>query len=135
MKRILLLLLVGASLTCPVLAQDAPSTPPPHGGPGGPGGFMGMRNLTPDERKQVIADREAALKANPDLAAREKELRDKMMALQKDIDAAMIAADPSVAPILAKMHADGPPHKHKDNGDSTPPANGDDSTSGGHSSQ
>ena len=115
MKRIFLTLLVGASLTCPVLAQDnnptpPPTTPPPHRGEGGPPGF---RNLTPAERKQLMTDHEAALKANPDLATQEKDLREKLRVVEKQIDAAMIQADPSVAPIIAKLHADGP-RKHKD---------------------
>jgi hypothetical protein len=71
-----------------------------HGGPGG---------LTRDEMEELHAAHDAALKANPDLAIEEKAVRDK-------IEAAMVAADPKVEAILAKMKAhhggpgmDGPP--------------------------
>lgn len=120
MKRILLLLSLGAILTCPSFAQDqdstnaAPQGPPPGEGP--PGG-----GLTPDERQELKSAHDAALQANPDLAAQEKQLREEMDALHKQIDAAMIKADPNVAPIIAKMQAAHHHHDGPDGGDGPPP--------------
>ena len=120
MKRILLVLSLGAFLAAPAFAQSAgtntpPANPPPHG-PGGPppGGHLGGMNvLTPEERDQLKSAHDAALAANPALDAEFKDLQEKQKALQEKIKAAMIKADPSVAPILAKMeaahHHDGPP--------------------------
>jgi hypothetical protein len=101
MKRTLLLLTMGALLTVPALAQTSVSGtttsnfPPPHPHDG-PGGHMG--GLTPKVRQELMAARQEAMQANPELAAEQK-------ALQEKINAAMIKADPNVAPIIAKLEA------------------------------
>ena len=106
MKRSFLLLAMGVLLSVPVLAQSqggaagAPPANPPHNKdgapPGGGGGHMG--GLSPEERQELMSARKAAMDANPDLAAEQK-------ALQEKINAAMIKADPKVAPLIAKMDA------------------------------
>jgi hypothetical protein len=102
MKRTLLLLALGAFIAVPAMAQQPPTNStnaPSHvHSPGG--GHMGgpMAGLTPEERQEVMAARQAAFQADPSLQAEQE-------ALQQKIDAAMVAADPKVAPILAKMEA------------------------------
>jgi len=85
-------------------AQDA--TPRQRGGGGGPGGgFMrgpGFDSLSQDEKDKVKAAMEKALQ-DPKV----KEARDKMEAAAKELrdatQAAAVAADPSVEPILKKL--------------------------------
>jgi len=116
MKRILLVLILGAALASPSFAQPADSTnAPPQGPP--PGGHHGG-GLTSDEWQQLKSAHDAALQANPDLAAQEKQLKEEMEALHKKLDAAMIKADPKVAPILAKLEA---AHQHHGDQDGPPP--------------
>jgi len=101
MKRILLLLALGAFLSVPAFAQSQGSagtstqTAPKHDGP--PVGRH-MDGLTPEEHHELMAAHQAAMQANPDLEQEQKALQDK-------INAAMIKADPNVAPIIAKMEA------------------------------
>ena len=73
-----------------------------------------MGGLTPEEQQELRAARKAAMDANPDLAAEQKALQDK-------INAAMIKADPKVAPIIAKLEA---AHQHHE-GDGGPKPGGD----------
>jgi Spy/CpxP family protein refolding chaperone len=88
---------------------STPSTPSPHhfhhhhGGAG----------LTADERTELKNDYQSALANNADLKtdsdnlkAQEKALREQAKALHEKVDAAMVAADPNVQPILAKLKAD-----------------------------
>jgi hypothetical protein len=124
MKKIFFLLTLGAALTCPSLvkAQDSTTTPPS-------GGFhhdhMGF--LTDAQKAELKAAREAAFTAHPCLKTEADALKashqpgtppsdaDKAswQAFQEKLDAAMVAADPNVAPILdeikAHHHHDGPP--------------------------
>ena len=118
MKRLLLLLTLGAALTCPSFAQstnstNTPPSPPPPGG----GHHGGM--LTDEERQELHAAHDAALQADPDLAAEGKDLQAKMQAYHQKLDAAMIKADPKVEPIITKMEA---AHPHRDGPDAPPPS-------------
>jgi hypothetical protein len=82
--------------------------------------------LTPDEQAQVKKDYESVLASNADLKtasdslkAQEKTLHEQCKALRDKIHAAMIAADPSVGPILDKLAAakkKGGHHHHHDAG-------------------
>src|SRR5476651_1436284 len=121
MKRTLLLLTLGAILTCPSFAQPASTNAPPSGPP--PGGHHGMDFLTDAEKQEMHKAHDAALAADPSLATEEKSLRDqmdaahesgeppsddlkaKMHAFRDKMDAAMIKADANVAPIIAKIKA------------------------------
>src|SRR5271155_1264957 len=126
MKRIFLLLTLGAALTCPSFAQPADSTnaPPPGGPPDG--GFHhdhGMGFLTDAEKAELKKAHDAAIAADPSLATEEKANWDAMKAAHESgtpptddqkaawkafhekMDAAMIKADPNVAPIIAKIQA------------------------------
>ena len=137
MKRTFLLLTLGAILICPSFAQaqDSSNTPPPGAPPGGPHrlGF-----LTEAERAELKKAHEAAIAADPSLKTEGESLRAshqpgtpptdaekaQFKAFQEKLDAAMIAADPDVAPIIAKIKA----HHHDGPGGSggtppTPPAN------------
>lgn len=130
MKRILLLLTLGAALACPSLAKADDSTNAPPSGPP-PGGHRGFGFLTPAERQELKAAREAAFKADPSLQTDQDALKASRQAgtpptdaekaqwkaFQDKLDAAEIAADPNVAPIIAKMKA----HRHHDGGGTTPP--------------
>ena len=109
------LLLAGAlcatGLTA-ALADDTStdSTPPPAPPPGEHHGHHGAP-LTPDEWAQLKKDREAAFAANPDLKTEEETLHQQMKDHQDKVDAAILAQDPSAAPLLAKLKAahHGPP--------------------------
>jgi hypothetical protein len=88
--------------------SDRSSPPPPpqgehHGRRGGP--------LTPDEWAQLKKDREAVFASNPDLKTEEETLHQQMKDHQDKVDAAIIAQDPSAAPLIAKLKAahHGPP--------------------------
>ncbi len=93
MPRILLPLVLGASLVCTPWSRAAdstnaaPQTPPPtnappNGPPPGEGehhhGGMLDKILTPEEKAEVMKAHEEALAQNPSLEAEEKDLTDKM---------------------------------------------------------
>lgn len=79
--------------------------------------------LTDAEKQELKAAHDAAIQANPSLGTEGKDLGDQMRAAReagqkpsddllaqmqayhKKLNAAMIAADPNVAPIIAKMDA------------------------------
>jgi CHASE3 domain sensor protein len=61
--------------------------------------------LAVNEWQELRSVRETTLKNNPDLAAEYKALLAEMDEQQKDLEAAMIKADPKVAPIVAKLEA------------------------------
>ena len=110
MKRILLLATV-VVLICPLHAS-ATDTPAPA---------AARVALSPDEKKELMKAKTDALAADPALAAEQKDLKDKIKAAkttggalspdlvaQKEasdqkLHAAMIKADPNVAPIIEKM--------------------------------
>jgi hypothetical protein len=118
MKRILLLLTLGAALACPsfVKAQDSTNTPPSGPPPGAP---HRLAFLTDAERQELKTAHDAAIAADPSLQTDEEALKAshqagtpptdadkaKWQAFHDKMDAAMIAADPNVAPILAKIKA------------------------------
>ena len=86
-----------------------------------------MSTLTPAERDQLMAARQKAITDNPNLQTEGMDLMQKGMALQagtatdadkaafrtaamaygEEVRAAMIKADPAVAPLLAKVEAEG----------------------------
>jgi hypothetical protein len=110
MKRLALFFIIGLSLAGTVWAQQAGSTPasPPNLPPGAP--FVGANQITitPDEWQELRTARSEALKSNPDLVAANKKLMDRMRALEDKIDAAMVKADPTIAPIIAKFETNRP---------------------------
>ena len=137
MKRLLFALTLSAAVALPALAQptdstapassNAPSnTPPPDGGPGGdhggPGGHHDMKFLTDAEKAELKKAHDAAIGADPTLGTEEEALkaahkpgtppsadeREKMHAFRDKMDAAMIKADPAVAPIIEKIKAHHP---------------------------
>jgi hypothetical protein len=57
----------------------------------------------PSGWQKLRSVRDTTLQNNPDLAAEYKSLLGEMDQQQKDLDAAMIKADPKVAPIVAKL--------------------------------
>jgi hypothetical protein len=118
MKNILLILTLGVALACPSFAQADDTT-------ASPGGYhdRGMGSLTDAQKKELKAAREAAFAADPSLKTEADALKasresgtppsdaDKASwkAFQEKLNAAMIKADPNVAPILAliKTHHHG----------------------------
>jgi Spy/CpxP family protein refolding chaperone len=127
MKRLLSLLAAGALLSFPLLAQDSPPPSAPSSGQHDTsyaiqknGSAQEITSLTPTEIQELRDAHEAALAADPFLAAEGQVLAEKMQAYRKKLNAAMIKADPKVAAILAKIpprHLDGP-------GGPPPPPNG-----------
>ena len=134
-----LLLTLGAALTCPSLAKADDSAPPPPPPGEGPGGHHHMDFLTDAEKAELQKAREAAFAADPSLKTEEEALRadhkpgtppsdadkEKFKAFQDKLDAAEIAADPGVEPIIAKIkahhHGPGGPGGHGDDGAPPPP--------------
>jgi Spy/CpxP family protein refolding chaperone len=146
MKRKLLLITLGVALAGSAWAQSTnstntpPANPPPPGGPP-PGGHHHLdlsKILTPEERQELDAAHAAAIKANPDLGAQEKELIGEMQEahdsgeppdpalftqmadLRKKLHDAMIKADPKIKPILAKLDAAMKLHFHLPGGAGSP---------------
>jgi hypothetical protein len=104
MKRLTLLLIAALSLAGITWAQQPgsnPSAQPPGALPGG----ASRPTITPEEWQELRAAHAAALKANPDVVAENKKLLERMSALEQKLNAAMVKADPSVAPIIAKFEA------------------------------
>ena len=87
---------VGAPVTNVAPANPAPNIP---------SAFSHTLFISSDELQRLRADREAALRVNPDLAAEEKEIISEIQAQQDKFDAAAIKADPKVAPIIARLTA------------------------------
>ena len=111
MKQLALLFIAGLSLTGTAWAQQAGSAPassPPNLPPGAPPAGTGQIMITPDEWQELRAARSAALQANPDLLARHNKLLERMRALEDKLDAAMIKANPAIAPIIAKFEGNRP---------------------------
>ena len=68
--------------------------------------------LTADQWAELKKDREAVYTDNPDLKTEEESLHQQMKAHMDKVDAAIVAKDPAIAPVLAKMkegHHHGPP--------------------------
>jgi Spy/CpxP family protein refolding chaperone len=143
MKRLLFVLTLGAALALPAFAQSTDSTNAPPPGEGGPGGHHDhMKFLTDAEKAELHKAHDAAIAADPGLATEEKaqwddmkasheagtpptdEQKEKMHALHDEIDAAMIKADPAVAPIIEKIkaHHHGPGGPDGAGGPPPPPA-------------
>lgn len=78
-------------------AQATPP-PPPQGGGNGP-----MANLSEAERAQVKAAHDKAIQQNPALDQKMKAAHQAMEEARKSMHEAMIAVDPTVESILAKM--------------------------------
>jgi len=137
MKRILLVLTLGAALSSTAFAQpDTTTNTPPPGPPPGEGEHHhGMDFLTDADKQELHKAHDAAIAANPALGTEEESLKSEMEAARESgtpptddqkeqwhafrekMDAAMIAADPDVAPILAKIKA----HHHGPGGPGGPP--------------
>ena len=64
--------------------------------------------LTQDDLAQLRTARFAALKANPDFDAKAVQLAAKLRSFQQKLTAAMIKADPKVAPVVAKIEGGHP---------------------------
>lgn len=103
--KTLLLLLAGLILATSPLSLRAQNTnaqatppPPPHGGGHGP-----MANSSDAERAQVKAAHDKAIQQNPALDQKMKAAQQAMEEARKSMHDAMIAIDPTVEPILAKM--------------------------------
>lgn len=77
--------------------QQAPAQRPPMVPPSPP--------LSNAEFEHLRAVHEAVLKANPDLDKEYKQLLGALQAEKGELKAAMIKADPKVAPIIAKIDA------------------------------
>ncbi len=85
----------GSASVIPAANSQAPAAAQPHQAP-----FVSQ-----DEFRQLQSARDAALQANPDLAAEYKQIISDMQAQQVKFDAALIKADPKVAPVVAKLVA------------------------------
>ncbi len=128
MKKFLLFFTATALAALPLCADDDTNNAPPPGPPGGH--HHGMNFLTAAQKAELKKAHDDAIAADPSLATEEKQIRDQMKAnrdagtpptqeemeagkaFHEKMDAAMIKADPDVAPILEeikKHHPHGPP--------------------------
>ena len=146
MKRLLFVLTLGAALACPAMAQPADSTStnaPPDGPPPGEHHHdHDMKFLTDAEKAELKKAHDAAIAGDPSLKTEEDSIHATMKAdheagtppsdadkatfeaFRDKMDKAMIAADPAVEPILAKIkaHHHGGPGGHGGDGGTPPPA-------------
>lgn len=115
LKLPLLLLLVAASTALPLGAQttnapakgeNLPPPPPPQGAPGQRGP---MALLNDEERAKLKAAHDTAIQMDPSLEQAMKDAQQALQKARKAMNDAMIAADPSVEAILAKMNPPKPP--------------------------
>jgi len=100
-----------AALTAPfaVRAADAPSTTAPAATPapegrrgGGREGGRELQSLTPEEQTKYKAAQETARK-DPKVKAAQEKMFAAIKESREALDAAMIAADPSVEPLVKKV--------------------------------
>ena len=112
---------MGALLACPTLTKADDATPPPpgEGPPPGEHHHPDLSFLTDAQKAELKKDHDAVMAAHPDWATEEQSLRaahqpgtpptedemNQMKALHDKVDAAMIALDPAVAPIIAEVKA------------------------------
>jgi hypothetical protein len=96
MKSLLLIYLIGALGALSAVGQIA--VIPGHATASSPPG-----SLTPMEWQELRAAHQAALRENPALATKAIALAQKMRAFQSKLHAAMIQANPSIAPVVAKL--------------------------------
>jgi hypothetical protein len=106
--------LLAASLPVALRAQEMPQSntpstnqeappPPPSPSSSGPGPRGPMANLSEQERAQLKAAHDKATQQNPTLEEAMKSAHQAMEKARKEMHDAMVAIDPSVAPILAKI--------------------------------
>src|ERR1700678_608764 len=88
--------LAGAPVT-----NVAPANPVPNI----PQAFSHSFIISPGEIQRLRADRNAALRTNPDLTAEYQQIISALRAEQNQLDADAIKADPKVASISAKLNA------------------------------
>jgi hypothetical protein len=107
MKSTLLIATLGLCLTSAVWLKaddtdtSSTSTPPPEGHH-----HWGMSDA---DKAKLKAAYDSAIQSDPDLKTEGEQLRQQEEAYHKKLHDAMVAADPSVEPLLAKMHRHGPP--------------------------
>jgi hypothetical protein len=82
-------------------ATTVPGNPAPNTPPEAPHPAL----VSQSEFQQLQAARDAAMQANPDLAAEYKQIIKDLQNEQNELDTAMIKADPKVEPIVAKLVA------------------------------
>ena len=131
-KQLFLSLLLGcSSMTLRALdtnpSAQTPPLPPPAPAPAAPGLHVErgpMANLSEAERAQVKAAHDKAIQQNPALDQKMKAAHQAMEEAKKAMHDAMVAVDPTVEPILAKMmppkwsgkHDGGPVNQVSQNG-------------------
>ena len=102
MSRFLPFIILSFALTGNAPAQQ-PAPPSATSGASSPGANAAA--ISPTEWQQLRAARNTALQNNPDLMAANKKLIEKMQAFEVKLDAAIVKANPTIAPIIAKFDA------------------------------
>lgn len=105
MKYLLVILVSALALVSPAWAQQATSTAPVHPGAANQNQII----ITADEWKELRDARAAAIKAHPELLQENTELIEKIRAFEAKLNAAMIKANPSIAPLMVKYKANTTP--------------------------
>ena len=100
----ILLTLIAAAFTLSLRAQESnTATPPLQPPPPGAGKHGPMAILSEEERVKVKAAHDAAIQKDPSLEKGMKEAHQAMEKARQAMNDAMIAVDPAVEPILAKI--------------------------------
>lgn len=102
-----------AASILPAFAQDAPPPAPNcppgqfekghHRGPGGPMGDI-LESLTPAEKQQYLEARRKTRK-DPAVEEAKKKAEEARQAVNTAVKAAMLKADPTLAPVIDKVEA------------------------------
>jgi hypothetical protein len=105
MNRLVLLSVLGICIFARLEAQTAQST---STGAQMPAQMIRSKminpyGLTPAEMHELDLARQEALKADPDLAQDSVQLKQKLRDFQFKLDQAILAADPNVAPVVARI--------------------------------
>ncbi len=107
MKRLALLSIVTVLLGGSAGAQQSGATSSPSHNP--PVSTIPAKSsqvtITPEEWQELRGARAVALRTNPNLIAENKKLMDRMRAFEDKVDAAMVKANPTIAPLIAKFEA------------------------------
>ncbi|MFZ0434674.1 MAG: hypothetical protein WAL87_01680 [Chthoniobacterales bacterium] len=114
-------MMMEAGTPAPTPSPSSSSQPSAEGQSGkGPGQYGPMAQLSESERAQLKAAHDAAIQKDPSLEQAMEAARQAMEKARKAMNDAMIAVDPSVEPILAKI---APPKRGGGPGPGHPPGN------------
>lgn len=96
----------------PASANSTEKKPAVAAKPSSPSPLLHPTALSPTEWQKINTARAEVMKANPDLLKKSDDLAAEMKAFQQKLDAAMVKANPNIAPTVTKL-------EHRENAPST----------------